>query len=171
MPTHVENAYVEPQVILQNSSAISQGSSADALQTPQEILQLTPQQLEGEWDVNKWEYWFRNSNLSPAEQELAQHGLMTGMINGHSTFQISKQYENLLNQTRQALELSLKQQWSNTIFNVQYGEIESTTPFHMQHERKVRAFHRASEMLHQEPVIKNLLEAFDGELQNIQLKS
>ena len=139
-------------------------------QTPQDILQLAPQQLEGEWDVNKWEYWFRNSDLSPAVQELAQHGLMIGMINGHSTFQISKQYENLLNQTQHALESSLKQQWSSTVFNVQYGEVESTTPFHMQNERKIRAYQRAEQMLHAEPVIKRLLQAFEGELQNIQLK-
>lgn len=139
-------------------------------QTPQDILQLAPQQLEGEWDVNKWEYWFRNSDLSPAVQELAQHGLMIGMINGHSTFQISKQYENLLNQTQHALESSLKQQWSSTVFNVQYGEVESTTPFHMQNERKIRAYQRAEQMLHAEPAIKSLLQAFEGELQNIQLK-
>lgn len=139
-------------------------------QTPQDILQLAPQQLEGEWDVNKWEYWFRNSDLSPAVQELAQHGLMIGMINGHSTFQISKQYENLLNQTQHALESSLKQQWSSTVFNVQYGEVESTTPFHMQNERKIRAYQRAEQMLHAEPAIKSLLQDFEGELQNIQLK-
>ena len=95
---------------------------------------------------------------------------MIGMINGHSTFQISKQYENLLNQTQHALESSLKQQWSSTVFNVQYGEVESTTPFHMQNERKIRAYQRAEQMLHAEPAIKSLLQAFEGELQNIQLK-
>ena len=95
---------------------------------------------------------------------------MIGIINGQSTFQTSKQYENLLHQTQHALEAALKQQWSNTVFNVQYGEVETITPFHMQNERKVRAFNRASEMLHAEPVVKNLLETFEGELQNIQLK-
>ncbi len=139
-------------------------------QTPQEILALQPQVLEGEWTVDKWEFWFRNSSLSPAVQELAQHGLMTGMINGQSTFQTSKQYENLLNQTQHDLEASLKQQWSNTVFNVEYGEVATITPFMMQNERKVRAFDRASEMLHQEPTVKGLLEAFDGQLENIQLK-
>ena len=167
---HVESMQVEPQDTSQHPSVVAQVVSADSQQTPQEILQLTPQQLEGEWDVNKWEFWFRNSNLSPAVQELAQHGLMIGMINGQSTFQTSKQYENLLNQTQHALEAALKQQWSNTVFNVQYGEVETITPFHMQNERKVRAFNRASEMLHAEPVVKNLLETFEGELQNIQLK-
>ncbi|AXQ22726.1 DNA polymerase III subunit gamma/tau [Acinetobacter wuhouensis] len=139
-------------------------------QTPQEILSLQPQILEGEWTVDKWEYWFRNSSLSPAVQELAQHGLMIGTINGQSTFQTSKQYENLLNQTQHDLEASLKQQWSSTVFNVQYGEVETITPFMMQRERKVRAFDRASEMLHQEPIVKSLMEAFDGQLENIQLK-
>lgn len=139
-------------------------------QTPQEILSLQPQILEGEWTVDKWEYWFRNSSLSPAVQELAQHGLMIGTINGQSTFQTSKQYENLLNQTQHDLEASLKQQWSSTAFNVQYGEVETITPFMMQRERKVRAFDRASEMLHQESIVKSLMEAFDGQLENIQLK-
>ncbi|RZG77865.1 DNA polymerase III subunit gamma/tau [Acinetobacter sp. WCHAc060025] len=139
-------------------------------QTPQEILSLQPQILEGEWTVDKWEYWFRNSSLSPAVQELAQHGLMIGTINGQSTFQTSKQYENLLNQTQHDLEASLKQQWSSTVFNVQYGEVETITPFMMQRERKVRAFDRASEMLHQEPIVKSLMEAFEGQLENIQLK-
>ena len=103
-------------------------------------------------------------------QELAQHGLMIGLIDGQSTFQISQQYENLLNQTQHDLESSLKKQWSRTVFNVQYGEVETITPFMMQTERKVRAFNRASEMLHQEPIVKGLKDAFDGQLDNIQLK-
>ena len=170
IPEQLASENVESHISTQNLSAIVQEQSFDSQQSPQEILKLAPQQLEGEWNVDKWEFWFRNSNLSPAVQELAQHGVMIGQIDGHSTFQISKQYENLLHQTQHALEASLKQQWSNTVFNVQYGEVESITPFHMQNERKVRAFNRATEMLHAEPVIKNLLDAFDGELQNIQLK-
>ena len=41
----------------------------------------------------------------------------------------------------------------------------------MQVMRKEKAFHRAVELLQQEPAIKSLIETFDGELQNIQLKS
>ncbi|MFI7913879.1 DNA polymerase III subunit gamma/tau, partial [Acinetobacter baumannii] len=41
---------------------------------PQDILKLPSQTLEGEWTLEKWEFWFRNSQLSPAVQELAQHG-------------------------------------------------------------------------------------------------
>ena len=103
-------------------------------------------------------------------QELAQHGLMSGMIDGQSTFQTTKEYENLLHQTQHDLEASLKQQWSKTIFTVQYGEVDEITPFMMQKQRKVRAYDRASEMLQQEPVVKSLIEAFEGQLENIHLK-
>jgi len=133
-------------------------------------LTLKNQILEGEWTVDKWEYWFRNSMLSPAVQELAQHGLMTGLINAQSIFHIPKKYEKLLGQAQFDLEAAMKQQWGNTVFSVEYGDVESTTPYLMQNERKVKAFQRAAEMLHQEPIVKSLVEAFDGQLQNIQLK-
>ena len=140
-------------------------------QSPQQILSLKNQTLEGDWTVEKWEYWFRNSELSPAVQELAQHGLMTGTINAQSVFQIPQKYEKLLGQAQFDLEAALKQQWENTVFSVEYGEITSTTPYMMQNERKAKAFHRAAEMLHQEAVVKSLVDAFDGQLHNIQLKS
>ena len=77
----------------------------------------------------------------------------------------------MLSQLRQALEVALKSQWPNTQFNVQYQDIDSITPFTMQVMRKEKAFHRAVELLQQVPTIKSLIETFDGELQNIQLKS
>ncbi|RKG37705.1 DNA polymerase III subunit gamma/tau [Acinetobacter rongchengensis] len=140
-------------------------------QSPQQILSLKNQTLEGDWTVDKWEYWFRNSELSPAVQELAQHGLMTGTINAQSVFQIPQKYEKLLGQAQFDLGAALKQQWENTVFSVEYGEIASTTPYMMQNERKAKAFQRAAEMLHQEAVVKSLVDAFDGQLHNIQLKS
>lgn len=150
---------------------VDQSLTLNDQQTPQQILSLKNQTLEGDWTVDKWEYWFRNSELSPAVQELAQHGLMTGAINAQSVFQIPQKYEKLLGQAQFDLEAALKQQWANTVFSVEYGEIASTTPYMMQNERKAKAFHRAAEMLHQEPVVKSLVEAFDGQLHNIQLKS
>ena len=156
-----QNSTVAPSIAVQLT-----GST----QTPQQILQLTPQNLEGEWDVKKWEYWFRNSQLSPAVQELAQHGVMTGQINGQSTFSIPQQYENLLVQFQHTLENALNEQWSHTRLSFTYRESQETTPFELQNERKIKAFDRAAEMLHDESVIKNLMNAFNGEIQNIQLK-
>ena len=138
--------------------------------SPQDILKLKEQSLEGEWNLEKWEYWFRNSELSPAVQELAQHGLMTGEINGKSVFHIPQEYEGMLTQLQHALEDALKSQWINTLFSVQYRKMDSVTPFVMQATRKQKAFDRAVELLNQEPTIKSLIETFDAELANVQLK-
>ncbi|MQZ29459.1 DNA polymerase III subunit gamma/tau [Acinetobacter haemolyticus] len=137
---------------------------------PQDILKLPMQVLEGEWDLAKWEYWFRTSQLSPAVQELAQHGVMHGQINGASIFHIPQQYEGMLSQLQHGLEEALKAQWPKTQFTVEYGDVSSSTPLILQNSRKEKAFNRAVELLHQEPTIKSLVDTFDAELQNIQLK-
>ena len=137
---------------------------------PQDILKIPEQTLEGEWSVEKWEYWFRNSQLSPAVQELAQYGIMTGQMNGESVFHIPEQYQQLLTQLQHHLEAALQQQWPQTNFQVKFENVEQLTPYSMQHQRKARAFKRAEELLHAEPAVRDLLQQFDGELQNIQLK-
>ncbi|MNR79491.1 DNA polymerase III subunit tau [compost metagenome] len=137
---------------------------------PQDILQLQPQQLVGEWTVEKWEYWFRSSGLSPAVQELAQQGLMAGQINAESVFMIPQRYEQLLTQLRHVLEDALKAEWPQTRFDVKYAEVETITPYTMQAQRKQKAFQRAHELLQNEDTVKGLVQTFDGELHNIQLK-
>lgn len=162
---------VEPNV----ASATAQpqqtiASNADDQLMPQDILRLQPQVLEDEWTLDKWEYWFRHSELSPAVQELAQHGVMTGQINAESVFHIPEQYQQLLTQLQHALESALKEQWSKTLFKVQYENVDDTTPYILQQQRKQRAYQRAENLLHQEPIVKDILQNFDGELHNIQLK-
>ncbi|MCD0188196.1 DNA polymerase III subunit gamma/tau [Acinetobacter sp. PW68] len=162
---------VEPNV----ASATAQpqqtiASNADDQLMPQDILRLQPQVLEGEWTLDKWEYWFRHSELSPAVQELAQHGVMTGKINAESVFHIPVQYQQLLTQLQHALESALKEQWSKTLFKVQYENVDETTPYILQQQRKQRAYQRAENLLYQEPIVKDILQNFDGELHNIQLK-
>ena len=162
---------VEPNV----ASATAQpqqtiASNADDQLMPQDILRLQPQVLEGEWTLDKWEYWFRHSELSPAVQELAQHGVMTGQINAESVFHIPEQYQQLLTQLQHALESALKEQWSKTLFKVQYENVDEMTPYILLQQRKQRAYQRAENLLHQEPIVKDILQNFDGELHNIQLK-
>jgi len=95
---------------------------------------------------------------------------MTGEINGKSVFHIPQEYEGMLTQLQHALEDALKSQWINTQFSVQYRKMDSVTPFVMQATRKQKAFDRAVELLNQEPTIKSLIETFDAELANVQLK-
>lgn len=170
--TDQAHAVVELQssILDENTPVIDVVPDQDCNIMPQDILRLTPQQLEGEWTLDKWEYWFRHSSLSPAVQELAQQGVMSGQIDGQSTFQIAPKYEQLLNQLQHALEQALKEQWANTQFEVKYADVSSTTPYFMQNERKQRAYARAAELLHAESAVKDLLHSFEGEIQNIQLE-
>ncbi|WP_212515566.1 DNA polymerase III subunit gamma/tau [Acinetobacter soli] len=167
---------IEP--VLENEPLQAHGINADvsseALEPnnlmPQDILKLQEQVLEGEWTLEKWEFWFRGSQLSPAVQELAQYGLMTGQIDGTSIFIIPQQYEGMLSQLQHALESELITRWPNTQFKVQYGEVASITPFIKQSERKEKAFQRAVSLMSENKVVKSLLDTFDGQLQSIQLK-
>ena len=137
---------------------------------PQDILRVQEQVLDGEWTLGKWEFWFRQSELSPAVQELAQHGVMTGHIDAESIFHIPEQYQQLLGQSQHSLEQALKKQWPNTQFKIQYGAVTETTPYILQHQRKEQAHGRAVELLQTEPAVRDLIQGFDAELQNIQLK-
>ena len=166
-----EVVVLEPSVVADKPVApkIQQQVHEQTDLMPQDILKLREQVLDGEWDLEKWEYWFRTSQLSPAVQELAQHGVMQGQINGTSVFQIPQEYEGMLSQLQHDLEEALKAQWPQTLFSVQYAAVDSNTPLMMQNERKERAYHRAVELLHQEPTIKSLVDTFDAELVNIKL--
>ncbi|MQW91204.1 DNA polymerase III subunit gamma/tau [Acinetobacter wanghuae] len=160
----------EAEIQSASVTALSNESSADQTLMPQDILKIPEQVLDGEWTVEKWEYWFRNSQLSPAVQELAQYGIMLGSINAESTFHVPEQYQQLLTQLQHNLEAALKSQWPQTVFSVKFEDVEQLTPYSMQHDRKARAFKRAEELLHAEPAVQDLLKQFDGELHNIQLK-
>lgn len=166
----VENESLQTVAAIVEPVQLEQVSTASADLMPQDILQLQTQQLVGEWTVEKWEYWFRSSGLSPAVQELAQQGLMAGQINAESVFMIPQRYEQLLTQLRHVLEDALKAEWPQTRFDVKYAEVETITPYTMQAQRKQRAFQRAHELLQNEDTVKGLVQTFDGELQNIQLK-
>ena len=166
----VGELFSEPVLELATQPVVAVQDSVNVALMPQDVLKLQPQDMQGEWTVDKWEFWFRNSGMSPAVQELAQHGVISGLINGESLFQIPKKYEQLLSQMQHVLEQALLTAWPETRFQVEYGDISSQTPYVLLGERKAKAFNLASELLHNEPTIKSLIDAFDGELQNIQLK-
>ncbi|ATO20277.1 DNA polymerase III subunit gamma/tau [Acinetobacter sp. LoGeW2-3] len=176
------NLSAEPEQETATNTAVEIQTEAVPLQTanvdistdrnlmPQDILQIPVQDMQGEWTVEKWEFWFRNSQLSPAVQELAQYGIMTGQIGEESVFHIPERYQQLLTQLQHKLEEALKQQWAGTHFKVKFEDVNELTPYTMQHERKARAYKRAEELLHAEPAVKDLVQNFDAELKNIQLK-
>ena len=169
-PVVSQSSIENTQVIEQPVDAIVQTSQVTTTLTPQQILTLSQPEMTGEWTVEKWEYWFRHSDLSPAVQELAQYGVMQGEINASSSFIIPKQYEPLLVQLQHVLEGALKHDYPETFFQVQFAEVDGTTPYQLQQQRREKAYARASEMLQTEPVVQSLLQSFDGQLHNIELK-
>ncbi|WP_432211555.1 DNA polymerase III subunit gamma/tau, partial [Acinetobacter variabilis] len=108
----------QPEISTQTETASTQiantNVSTDHNLMPQDILQIPVQDMQGEWTVEKWEFWFRNSQLSPAVQELAQYGIMTGHINAASVFHIPERYQPLLSQLQHHLEAALREQWPQT---------------------------------------------------------
>jgi len=87
-----------------------------------------------------------------------------------SCIRSSQQYENLLAQTQFDLQQALISQWPTTGFSVEYKELDEVTPYILQNQRKQQAFQCATDLLQQEPMIKSLVETFEAELNNIQLK-
>ncbi len=166
----VQTPIEQPQVEIESQPVQELADTPISNLMPQDILRVQEQVLEGEWTLGKWEYWFRHSELSPAVQELAQHGVMTGHIDAESVFHIPEQYQQLLGQSQHSLEQALKKQWPNTLFKIEYGAVTETTPYILQHQRKEQAHGRAVELLQTEPVVRDLIQGFDAELQNIQLK-
>lgn len=160
----------QPESEIKSQPAPTVSNTETAKLMPQDILRVQEQVLEGEWTLGKWEFWFRHSELSPAVQELAQHGVMTGQIDAESVFHIPEQYQQLLGQSQHSLEQVLKNQWPNTQFKIEYGAVTDTTPYILQHQRKEQAYQRAEELLQTEPVVRDLIQSFDAELHNIQLK-
>jgi DNA polymerase-3 subunit gamma/tau len=168
--THSTVHIEQPEPEIESLLTPTASNTETAKLMPQDILRVQEQILEGEWTLGKWEFWFRHSELSPAVQELAQHGLMTGQIDAESVFHIPEQYQQLLGQSQHSLEQALKNQWPNTLFKIEYGAVTDTTPYLLQHQRKERAYQRAEELLQTEPVVRDLIQSFDAELHNIQLK-
>ncbi|RLL36883.1 DNA polymerase III subunit gamma/tau [Acinetobacter cumulans] len=166
----VVESFVQEEIVQQPQNSVTVSSASVSHLMPQDILKLPVLDLQGEWTVDKWEYWFRHSDLSPAVQELAQHGVMIGTIDGESNFHIPKKYEQLLTQMQHLLEQALHSAWPATRFNVVYGDVSEHTPYVLLNARKEQAYVRASELLHSEPTVKSLIQAFNGELHNIQLK-
>ncbi|NCI79347.1 DNA polymerase III subunit gamma/tau [Acinetobacter kanungonis] len=166
----VQTPIEQPQIEIESQPEQVSSDAPISNLMPQDILRVQEQVLEGEWTLGKWEYWFRQSELSPAVQELAQHGVMTGHIDAESVFHIPEQYQQLLGQSQHSLEQALKKQWPNTLFKIEYGAVTETTPYILQHQRKEQAHGRALELLQTEPVVRDLIQGFDAELQNIQLK-
>ena len=129
------------------------------------------QTLEGEWDVAKWDYWIRQSALSPAVKELAQRGVMQGEIAGKSTLHIEANYLNMLQNFLPDLKDALTA--LNPIIQLELSDtvLESDSPIQLQQQRKQHAYNVAEQKIRSQNVVKQLQAQFQAELVDLKLKT
>lgn len=137
---------------------------------PQQILQHHSVELTGTWDIEKWECWLREAEISPAIRNLAQHGLIRGTVGQASTFVISPEHRLLATELFEGLELALQQHWPACRVELVFESIAEPLPLQLKAIRREKALQQADYLLRQEPVIQPLIERFAANLTNITLK-
>ncbi|RYY79074.1 MAG: DNA polymerase III subunit gamma/tau [Moraxellaceae bacterium] len=158
----------EVQVVPQQTVDIPESSLNQLL--PQQILQHSSVELTGQWNIEKWECWLREADISPAIRNLAQHGLIRGEIGQAATFLISPQHRLLATELFDGLILALKQQWPTGSVELVFESIHEPLPLQLKEIRREKALQQADYLLRQEPVIQPLIERFAASLTSISLK-
>ncbi|MCJ8146765.1 DNA polymerase III subunit gamma/tau [Acinetobacter sp. A3.8] len=168
----VDQAVIQEQTISQKEEVVVLNPIETLnVDDPRTLLQPQVQTLEGEWDVAKWDYWIRQSALSPAVKELAQRGVMQGEIAGKSTLHIEANYLNMLQNflpdlkdALTALNLNMQLELSDTV-------LDSHSPIQLQQQRKQNAYDVAEQKIRSQNVVKQLQAQFQAELVDLKLKT
>ncbi len=168
----VDQAVIQEQTISQKEEVVV----LNPIQTlnvddPRTLLQPQVQTLEGEWDVAKWDYWIRQSSLSPAVKELAQRGVMQGEIAGKSTLHIEANYLNMLQNFLPDLKDALTALNPNIQLELSDTVLESDSPIQLQQQRKQHAYNVAEQKIRSQNVVKQLQAQFQAELVDLKLKT
>lgn len=151
--------------------AVLNPSETQHIDDPRTLLQPQAQNLEGEWDVAKWDYWIRQSSLSPAVKELAQRGVMQGEISGKSTLHIEANYLNMLQNFLPDLKDALTALNPNIQLELSDTVLESDSPIQLQQQRKKHAYDVAEQKIRSQNVVKQLQTQFQAELVDLKLKT
>ena len=158
-----------PDVIAPQAEVTAKGA-----QTPFELLAHPVADLAGEWTAEKWEYWLRERALTGVlvggVLSLGQHGIMRGLIGGHSEFVIASEHHVLTSQMRDGLIEALKADWPETILDITHAVPTEITPVHRKEARLKLAQARAHELLITDPVIAPFMAQFEGEVVELVMK-
>ncbi len=168
----VDQAVIQEQTISQKEEVVVLNSIQTLnVDDPRTLLQPQVQTLEGEWDVAKWDYWIRQSSLSPAVKELAQRGVMQGEIAGKSTLHIEANYLNMLQNFLPDLKDALTALNPNIQLELSDTVLESDSPIQLQQQRKQHAYNVAEQKIRSQNVVKQLQAQFQAELVDLKLKT
>ena len=168
----VDQAVIQEQTISQKEEVVVLNPRETVnVDDPRTLLQPQVQTLEGEWDVAKWDYWIRQSSLSPAVKELAQRGVMQGDVAGKSTLHIEANYLNMLQNFLPDLKDALTALNPNIQLELSDTVLESDSPIQLQQQRKQNAYDVAEQKIRSQNVVKQLQTQFQAELVDLQLKT
>ena len=168
----VDQAVIQEQTISQKEEVVVLNPRETVnVDDPRTLLQPQVQTLEGEWDVAKWDYWIRQSALSPAVKELAQRGVMQGEIAGKSTLHIEANYLNMLQNFLPDLKEALTTLNPNIQLELSDTVLESDSPIQLQQQRKQHAYSVAEQKIRSQNVVKQLQAQFQAELVDLKLKT
>lgn len=143
---------------------------------PLALLQPAPQDLDGEWTAQKWDYWLSQARhhqwLAADELALANESVVRGQIGGISEFVTSLRHDSIaptfaklrekLQQQMPGTQLSLHQLPSND------QQLYVKSPKFLQQNREQLAVMAATEQLKSQPVLQALL-AQNGQLGEVTL--
>lgn len=147
-------------------SALSSNQNlSDGAFDPLSLRHPQPQPLEGEWTVEKWDYWVSQARehrwLNDDELALARIGKVTGQINGESTFITHEQVASrgqVFNQLREKIrQLLAGTQLKLQVINTN-EQISIETPVFLQEQRDKNALMMATKQMEATPVLQELLK-------------
>lgn len=145
-------------------------NDVDSIDDPRTLLLPKAQDLTGQWTLEKWDYWLRQSSLSPMQKEYAQHGVMQGDISGTSILTLDPSYQKTFESVSEAIEAQLKTLNENLSLHVNYQATEDTTPFQLQQERKIVAYQQAEQKILQHKVIQEITTQFSAQVEELKFK-
>lgn len=151
----------EPQVtVAQNLTEVTD---------PRELLNPPAQPLNGAWSLEKWDYWLRQADLSPAVKEIIQNGIMLGDIAGESTLLIDPSYKRLIEGFHDTLQVALRQLSSANKVALKFDQVSSTTPIQLQQQRKIHAYQTAEQMILQDAAVQGLVTELSAHIDELKL--
>ena len=138
---------------------------------PRTLLRCSPQELTGEWNPEKWDYWLQTARegeiLAQDELALARQGTMTGQCNGKAIFLTSVDSKHL-QATFQQLAAKLQQEFMQADIDLKIHssimQAADKTPERRQKKRLEQAKTVAETKLLNTPVMQYLTERGEGKM-------
>ncbi|WP_201532692.1 hypothetical protein [Psychrobacter ciconiae] len=143
---------------------------------PRELLHCPPQELNGQWSPDKWDYWLQSARaeglLAADELALARQGIMVGECHGAATFHTavdSRHLQTTFNQLAEKIHEQFPNAHIKLLFDENLMSMRNDTPYQRKNQRLAQAQAAAKSLILKSPVMHYLTEQGQGELVQIEL--